>query len=114
MIPKPLNDRIIVDPENPPEISEGGIHIPPNAQQRSDKGVVLAVGPGRLMDSSQFGQPSPHVTREEFQKGLPRIPMTVKVGDKVLFAMYAGQEIEIDGKKLKVMTEDDILGIVEE
>ena len=120
MIPKPLNDLVIVDPDTAPDESEGGILIPDVAKQRSDTGTVMAVGPGRLANHPfpTPGQP-PHMSQADFEKVRKvameaRLPMTVKPGDKVLFAMYAGHEIKVNGKDVKVMHEDDILGVMGE
>jgi chaperonin GroES len=95
MIPTPLNDKVIIDPETPPDVSKGGIAIPDCAKQRSDRGTVVAVGPGAIS-----------------QKTGERLPMVLKPGNTVLFPMYVGQEIKVNGKEMKVMTEDDVLAVV--
>jgi len=91
---KPLGNRVLVEPIEEDEKTAGGIYLPENAKEKPQRGTVLAVGPGE---------------REESGK---RIPMDVSVGDQVLFAKYAGNEIKMDGKKLLIMRESDLLGII--
>lgn len=92
---KPLNNRVLIERIMSEEITPGGIYIPDAAKEKPAEGVVLAVGPG-----------SGNI--EGFVK-----PMAVKVGDMVLFTKYGGTDIKIDNKELIIMSEDDILGIVE-
>ena len=92
---KPLADRLVVEPLEQEEVTAGGIILPETAKEKPQEGHVLAAGPGDRDD-----------------KGA-RIAMDVKVGDKVLFAKYSGTEIKMDGKKLLIMRESDILAIVE-
>jgi chaperonin GroES len=92
---KPLGGRLIIEPIEQEEMTAGGIILPETAKEKPQEGNVLAVGPGERDD-----------------KGA-RIAMDVKVGDKVLFAKYSGTEIKMDGKKLLIMRESDILAIVE-
>ena len=92
---KPLGDRVVIEPLEQEEVTPGGIVLPETAKEKPQKGKVLAAGPG---------------TRDEEGK---RIPMEVKVGDTVLFAKYAGTEVKLDSKKLLIIKESDILGIVE-
>jgi chaperonin GroES len=114
-LPTPTNDRIIVKPEKGPEISKGGIHIPDTAQKKTLKGTVLAVGPGeRANVPCSPVNKSPHLTVDEFEHLQKitmdvRIPMFLKVGDIVYYAEYTGNEIEVDGQKLLVFPECDIL-----
>ncbi len=93
---KPLADRVVVEPIEQEERTASGIILPETAKEKPQKGVVIAVGPGRYGDDDK------------------RIPMDVKEGDKVWFARYAGQEIKPDDKKLLILKESDILAIVEE
>ncbi len=86
---KPLSDRVIVEPAPAEEKTPGGIIIPDTAKEKPQKGTVVAVGPGK---------------KDE--------PMTVKVGDKVLYGKYAGTEINIDGKEYLIMRESDIYAII--
>ena len=90
---KPLADRVLIEVKEEETKTKGGILLPDTAQKKSQKGVVLAVGAGKIADNGQ------------------RIPMEVKVGDEVLFAKYSGTDIEEDGKHLLLITERDILGI---
>lgn len=92
---KPLQDRILVKRVEEESRTKGGIIIPDSAKEKPAEGVVIAVGEGK---------------RDEDGK---RIPMTVKKGDRVLFAKYAGTEIKLDDEEHLVMREDDILGIIE-
>jgi chaperonin GroES len=85
----PLHDRVIVKPAEKAEKTAGGIIIPDTAQDKPQQGEVVAVGNGR---------------KDE--------PMTVKVGDVVLFGKYGGTEIELDGDKLLLLKESDIFAII--
>jgi chaperonin GroES len=92
---KPLGGRVIIEAIEQEEMTAGGIILPETAKEKPQEGNVLAVGPG-----------------ERDEKGT-RIPMDVKVGDKVLFAKYSGTEVKMDGKKLLIMRESDLLAIVQ-
>jgi len=92
---KPLGDRIVVEPIEQEEVTAGGIVLPETAKEKPQQGKVLAAGPG---------------ARDEDGK---RIAMDVKVGDKVLYAKYGGTEFKMDGKKLLILRESDILGTIE-
>ena len=91
---KPLGSRIVVEPIEQEEVTAGGIVLPETAKEKPQKGVVLAAGPG---DRDEDGD---------------RIEMDVKVGDTVLFAKYGGTEIKLDGKKLLILRESDVLAIL--
>ena len=92
---KPLRDRIVVKRVEEETVTKGGIIIPDNAKEKPSEGTVMAVGPGRWMDSGNQGV------------------MTVKIGDRVLFGKYTGMEVAINGEALIVMTEDDVLGVLQ-
>lgn len=92
---KPLGNRVVVEPIEQEEVTAGGIVLPETAKEKPQKGTVLSVGPGDRDDEGK------------------RIPMDVAKGDTVLFAKYAGTEIKIDGKKLLILRESDLLAIVE-
>jgi chaperonin GroES len=92
---KPLGSRVVVEPIEQEEVTAGGIVLPETAKEKPQKGVILSVGPG---DRDEDGK---------------RIAMDVKVGDTVLFAKYAGTEIKVEGKKLLILRESDLLAIVE-
>jgi chaperonin GroES len=93
---KPLADRVVIKRmEEEEEKTSSGIIIPDTAKEKPQKGEVMAVGPGRLDDNGN------------------RVPMEVKVGDKVLFSKYAGTEVKIEGEEYLIMREDDILAIIE-
>jgi len=91
---KPLQDRIIVKRFESEEKTASGIIIPDSAKEKPMEGEVIAVGPGRTYDNGN------------------KMELTVKVGDRVLFAKYAGTEIKFDGQEYLIMREDDILGVV--
>lgn len=92
---KPLGNRVVVEPLEQEEVTPSGIVLPETAKEKPQQGVILAVGPGDRDDKGQ------------------RIPMDVAVGDKVLFAKYSGTEVKVDGKKLLILRESDILAIIE-
>jgi chaperonin GroES len=92
---KPLADRLVVEPIEQEEVTAGGIILPETAKEKPQQGNVIAAGPGRTDEDGE------------------RIAMEVKVGDKVLYAKYSGTEIKMDGKKLLILRESDILAIVE-
>jgi chaperonin GroES len=92
---KPLGNRVIVEPIEQEEVTVGGIVLPDTAKEKPQKGTVLAVGPG---DRDEDGK---------------RIPMDVKEKDVVLFAKYSGTEIKIEGKKILILRESDLLAIID-
>ena len=92
----PLEDKIIVKQAEAQTQTASGLYIPDNAKEKPQQGEVLAVGPGRRDDKGE------------------RIPMDVKVGDKVLFAKWGGTEVKLNGEDRVIMKESDILAVVEE
>ncbi|MDW8407302.1 MAG: co-chaperone GroES [Anaerolineae bacterium] len=94
---RPLADRLVVEPveEEEQTFAGGKLVLPETAKEKPQKGVVLAAGPGRLDEDGE------------------RVAMEVKVGDHVLYAKYAGTEVKIDGKKLLILKESDVLAVVE-
>ncbi|MDX1662724.1 MAG: co-chaperone GroES [Candidatus Promineifilaceae bacterium] len=92
---KPLSDRLVVEPKEREETTASGIILPETAKEKPQEGEVLAVGPGRRDDNGN------------------RVEMDVSVGDTVLYAKYAGTEVKMNGKKLLILKESDILAIVE-
>ncbi|MGE5775040.1 MAG: co-chaperone GroES [Chloroflexota bacterium] len=92
---KPLGGRVIVEPIEQEEMTAGGIILPETAKEKPQEGKILAAGPG---DRDEDGE---------------RIPMEVKVGDRVLYAKYSGTEVKMDGKKLLILRESDILAVLE-
>ena len=92
---KPLGDRLVVEPKEREEITASGIILPETAKEKPQEGSIIAVGPGRRDDDGD------------------RIQMDVAVGDTVLYAKYAGTEIKVEGKKLLILKESDVLAIVE-
>ncbi|MFA6160236.1 MAG: co-chaperone GroES [Parcubacteria group bacterium] len=93
---KPLHDNVVVKPMSAEETTASGIVLPDNAnKEKPEKGEVLAVGPGKIMDNGQLKS------------------MGVKVGDKVMFKKYSPDEIKIDEEKYLLISEGDILGILE-
>lgn len=92
---KPLGGRVIVEPIEAEDVTAGGILLPETAKEKPQKGTVISVGPGERDDKGKY------------------IPMEVKVGDTVLFNKYAGTEIKVDGKKIMILRENEILAIIE-
>ena len=92
---QPLHDRVIVKRVEEEEKTKGGIIIPDTAKEKPIEGIVAAVGSGRIDE-----------------KGEKKMPLEVKVGDRVLFSKYAGTEIKIDGEEHLIMKEEDIIAIV--
>jgi chaperonin GroES len=92
---KPLGSRVVVEPIEQEDVTASGIVLPETAKEKPQRGKVLSIGPG---DRDESGK---------------RIQMDVSVGDTVLFAKYAGTEIKLDGKKLLILRESDLLAIVE-
>lgn len=91
---RPLGDKVIVKRVSAEEKTAGGIVLPDSAKEKPKRGIVLAVGSGKLLDDGTRGA------------------MTVKANDEVVFTSYAGTEIKVDGEDLMIMDENDILGIV--
>jgi chaperonin GroES len=91
---RPLDDRVVVEPLDAEESTAGGIILPDTAKQKPQRGKVLAVGPGKALENGN------------------RAPVAVAVGDEVLFGRYAGNDIEMSGKEIKIMRESDILAKV--
>ena len=92
---KPLDDRVVVQRLEQDEKTPGGIFLPETAKEKPQQGKVVAVGPGKMLDSGE------------------RAAMNVKKGDIVVFAKYGGTEVELDGKELIVMRESDLLAVLE-
>lgn len=93
---KPLHDKVIVDRDEAESQTESGIYLPDSGKERPKTGTVLAVGDGRL--NTETGE---------------RTPLTVKVGERVIFTSYAGSEIKLDGEEYLIMGEGDILAVIE-
>lgn len=89
---KPLADRVLVEVDVEESKTAGGILLPDTAQKKSQKGTVIAIGSGKVLDNGE------------------RLPFGVAVGDRVLFAKYSGVDIEEGGKKFLLLSERDILG----
>ncbi|HVJ81704.1 MAG TPA: co-chaperone GroES [Planctomycetia bacterium] len=92
---KPLDDRVVVKPAESEEKTAGGIVLPDNAKEKQQRGKVIAVGPGKLLDNGT------------------RATLSVKVGDDVLFGKYSGNDVKIEGDEVKIMRESDLLAKVE-
>jgi chaperonin GroES len=93
---KPLGSRVVVEPVEQEDVTAGGIVLPETAKEKPQKGKVLSVGPGDRDDAGKH------------------VAMDVSVGDTVLFAKYGGTEIKVEGKKLLILRESDLLAIVED
>jgi chaperonin GroES len=92
---KPLADRVVVEPIEKEETTASGLVLPETAKEKPQEGSVVAAGPGRVDDEGE------------------RVPMEVKVGDRVLYAKYAGTEFKLNDKKYLILGEKDILAILE-
>jgi len=92
---RPLGDRVLIERIEADQRSPGGIVIPGTAKEKPQEGIVRAIGQGAL------------------DKNGNRIPLTVKVGDKIIFGKYSGSEIKLEGKEYVVVSENDIIGIIE-
>ncbi len=91
---RPLDDRIVIQEIEAEETTSGGIVLPDTAREKPQRGRVLAVGPGKLLDSGQ------------------RAEIGLKAGDEVLFGKYAGTELKVDGEEVKILRETDVLAKV--
>ena len=91
---KPLDDRIVVQPLEAEEKTAGGLYLPDTAKEKPQRGTVIAVGPGKLLDDGKRGE------------------MSVAVGDEVIYGKYSGSDIEVDGQEIKILRETDVLAKV--
>jgi chaperonin GroES len=91
---RPLDDRVVVEPIEAEETTAGGIVLPDTAKEKPQRGTVVAVGPGKLLDNGQRGQ------------------LSVAIGDEVIYGKYGGSDIELDGDEVKILRESDILAKV--
>ncbi len=92
---KPLGDRLVVEPKEREQTTASGLILPETAAEKPQEGEVIAIGPGRRDDDGK------------------RVEMDVAVGDKVLYAKYGGTEIKVEGKKVLILKESDVLAIIE-
>ena len=95
MVVKPLDDRVLVKQCDAEEITAGGIVLPDSAQEKPQRGKVVATGPGKLLDSGNRGK------------------MSIKKGDEVFYGKYAGTEIKINDDPFVILRESDVLAIIE-
>jgi len=91
---KPLDDRIVVQPLEAEEKTAGGLYLPDTAKEKPQRGTVIAVGPGKLLDTGKRGE------------------ISVAVGDEVIYGKYSGSDIEVDGQEIKILRETDVLAKV--
>ena len=91
---RPLDDRVVVEPLEAEAKTAGGIVLPDTAKEKPQRGTVLAVGPGRLLESGQRGE------------------LSVQIGDEVIYGKYGGSDIKFDGDDVKILREGDILAKV--
>jgi chaperonin GroES len=92
---KPLGDRIVVKVVNHEEKTRGGIVLPATAKEKPTEGEVIAVGTGKVLENGQ------------------KLPLEVKVGDRIIFSKYAGTEVKLDGDEYVIFSERDVLAIIE-
>ena len=95
MAVKPLDDRVLIKQGKAEETTSGGIVLPDSAQQKQQRGKVVAVGPGRLLDSGERGK------------------MSLKKGNEVFYGKYAGTEVKIDDEEFVLVKESDILAVID-
>ena len=93
---RPLGDRVVIEPTPREEMTKSGIVLPDTAKEKPQEGTIIAVGPGKILDDGS------------------RETIDVKKGDKVLYAKYAGTEFKVDGDELLIVSQKDILAIVED
>ena len=92
---KPLGDRIVVKVVNHEEKTKGGIVLPDTAKEKLTEGEVMAIGTGKVLENGQ------------------KLPLEVKVGDRIIFSKYAGTEVKLDGEEYVIFSERDVLAIIE-
>lgn len=93
MVLKPLADRVVVKPIQAEEKTKGGIVLPDTAKDKPQEGEIVAVGTGKVLDNGT------------------KLPMEVKVGDRVVYSKYSGSEIKIDGEEYLIIRESDVLAV---
>jgi chaperonin GroES len=91
---KPLGDKVVIKPLDQEEKTKSGIVLPDTAKEKPQQGEIIAVGTGRTLENGQ------------------KVPLEVKVGDKVIFSKYAGTEIKIEGQEVLILSERDIHAII--
>jgi chaperonin GroES len=91
---KPLGDRVVVEHVEQADKSAGGVFLPDTAKEKPQEGKVLAIGSGRTLDNGT------------------KVPMEVKVGDRILYSKYSGSEVKIEGKEYLIISEKDVLAIL--
>ncbi len=91
---KPLDDRVVVEPVDAEEVTAGGIVLPDTAKEKPQRGTVVAVGPGKLLEDGKRGE------------------ISVAVGDEVIYGKWAGSDIEVEGREVKILRESDLLAKV--
>jgi len=94
MAVKPLDDRVLIKQSEAEDVSAGGIVLPDTAKEKPQRGKVVATGPGKTLDSGQRGA------------------MSIKKGDEVFYAKYAGTEVKIDGTEYVICRESDVLAVI--
>jgi len=95
MAVKPLDDRVLVKQSEAEDVTAGGIVLPDTAKEKPQRGRIMAVGPGKLLDSGKRGQ------------------MGLKKGDQVFYGKYAGTEVKVDGEEYVILRESDVLAVIE-
>ena len=93
---QPLHDRIVVEAASKEEKTASGLYLPDAAQEKPQRGTVIAAGPGKRLDSGQLSA------------------LDIKVGDTVLYGKYGGTEVTVDGKDVIILRADDVLGVIGE
>ena len=91
---RPLDDRVMVEPSDAEEVTAGGIVLPDSAREKPQRGQIIAVGPGKLLDDGKRGK------------------LDVKIGDEVFYGKYSGTEVDMSGEKYVILRESDILAVL--
>ena len=91
---RPLDDRVLVEPSDAEEVTAGGIVLPDSAREKPQRGRIIAVGPGKLLDDGKRGK------------------LDVKIGDDVFYGKYSGTEVDMSGEKYVILRESDILAVL--
>lgn len=92
---KPLGDRIVAKAVSTEEVTKGGIVLPDTAKEKPQEGEIVAVGPGKTLDSGKV------------------VPLDVKVGDRIIFAKYGGTEVKVEGEEYMILRAEDVLAVLE-
>ncbi len=91
---RPLDDRVVIEPLAAEEMTAGGIVLPDSAKEKPQRGIVVAVGPGKILDNGE------------------RAELSIAIGDEVIYGKYSGSDLEVDGQEIKILRESEVLAKV--